>query len=197
MEDAFRFAHFLGSHSDPSEGSPFRFADFMKGYIDPSTEVPFSFADSVRSYIDPPTGGPLRFADFMKSYIDPPTEGPFRFADSVRSNIDPLTEGPFRFADFMRSYIDTPTEGSVDGTVASQSALRSAGTLLSRVRAPPSAPRCECEYRQRIGAHPHRWQTVQALWLPEQQPAPSFICPQALDPPTVTVVLPHHTTRGS
>ncbi|GFO21102.1 hypothetical protein PoB_004760700 [Plakobranchus ocellatus] len=28
----------------------------------------------------------------------------------------------------------------VDGTVARESALRSAGTLLSRVRAPPSAP---------------------------------------------------------
>ncbi|GFO20027.1 hypothetical protein PoB_004653200 [Plakobranchus ocellatus] len=31
--------------------------------------------------------------------------------------------------------------GGVDGTVASESALRSAGTLLSWVRAPPSAPR--------------------------------------------------------
>ncbi|GFO00121.1 hypothetical protein PoB_002662600 [Plakobranchus ocellatus] len=29
----------------------------------------------------------------------------------------------------------------VDGTVASESALRSAGTLLSRVRAPPSVPK--------------------------------------------------------
>ncbi|GFN79578.1 hypothetical protein PoB_000608400 [Plakobranchus ocellatus] len=31
--------------------------------------------------------------------------------------------------------------GGVGGTVACESALRSAGTLLSRVRAPPSAPR--------------------------------------------------------
>ncbi|GFN80391.1 hypothetical protein PoB_000689700 [Plakobranchus ocellatus] len=31
--------------------------------------------------------------------------------------------------------------GSVGGTVACESALRSAGTLLPRVRAPPSAPR--------------------------------------------------------
>ncbi|GFO28583.1 hypothetical protein PoB_005508800, partial [Plakobranchus ocellatus] len=30
--------------------------------------------------------------------------------------------------------------GGVGGTVASESALRSAGTLLSRVRAPPTAP---------------------------------------------------------
>ncbi|GFO49796.1 hypothetical protein PoB_007630100 [Plakobranchus ocellatus] len=30
--------------------------------------------------------------------------------------------------------------GGVGGTVASESALRSAGTLLSRVRAPPPAP---------------------------------------------------------
>ncbi|GFN98358.1 hypothetical protein PoB_002486400 [Plakobranchus ocellatus] len=32
-------------------------------------------------------------------------------------------------------------QGGVGGTVACESALRSAGTLLSRVRAPPSAPR--------------------------------------------------------
>ncbi|GFN91784.1 hypothetical protein PoB_001829000 [Plakobranchus ocellatus] len=34
-----------------------------------------------------------------------------------------------------------PKVGGVGGTVACESALRSAGTLLSRVRAPPSAPR--------------------------------------------------------
>ncbi|GFO30561.1 hypothetical protein PoB_005706600 [Plakobranchus ocellatus] len=33
-----------------------------------------------------------------------------------------------------------PLMGSVGGTVASESALRSAGTILSRVRAPPPAP---------------------------------------------------------
>ncbi|GFO14956.1 hypothetical protein PoB_004146100 [Plakobranchus ocellatus] len=38
-----------------------------------------------------------------------------------------------------RATSSTP-HGGVGGTVASESALRSAGTLLSRVRAPPPAP---------------------------------------------------------
>ncbi|GFO01598.1 hypothetical protein PoB_002810300, partial [Plakobranchus ocellatus] len=37
------------------------------------------------------------------------------------------------------------THRGVGGTVACESALRSAGTLLSRVRAPPSAPRPDRE----------------------------------------------------
>ncbi|GFO42410.1 hypothetical protein PoB_006891500 [Plakobranchus ocellatus] len=44
----------------------------------------------------------------------------------------------------QRGSVATPVRaslgGGVSGTVASESALRSAGTLLSRVRAPPPAP---------------------------------------------------------
>ncbi|GFO32559.1 hypothetical protein PoB_005906400 [Plakobranchus ocellatus] len=57
---------------------------------------------------------------------------------------NPRQEGPSRSQGGLASHCATdapqPNERGVGGTVASESALRSAGTLLSRVRAPPRRP---------------------------------------------------------